>query len=123
MRRYTEKSMENLRSLRESFLPLDDHNISDLKPKSNPSEFQLFMVTVKLFFGISYLTMPNTLARTGIIGGIVLFSSVIILNYITMIQLLTIASHHKGIKSYSELGARILSKRGKIIVDVCIWIK
>lgn len=39
VRRYTEKSFENLKSLRESFLPLEEHNVSDAKPKNSPSEF------------------------------------------------------------------------------------
>lgn len=53
-----------------------------------PSDFQLFMVTVKLFFGISYLSMPNTFAHCGMFGGILLFSIVIGMNGITMLQLL-----------------------------------
>ena len=81
------------------------------------------MVTVKLFFGISYLTMPNTFALTGIIGGIGLFSSVILLNLITMMMLLTMADGLKHIKSYSDLGARLFGKKGKLVVDICIWIK
>jgi hypothetical protein len=32
------------------------------KGGKTPSDLQLFMISVKLFFGISYLSMPNTLA-------------------------------------------------------------
>lgn len=63
---------------------------------STPSDFQLFMVTVKLFFGISYLSMPNTFSHCGIFGGILLFSIVIGMNGLTMLQLLKTSEqyHH-----------------------------
>jgi hypothetical protein len=32
------------------------------KGGKTPSDLQLFMISVKLFFGISYLSMPNTLS-------------------------------------------------------------
>lgn len=50
-----------------------------------PSDFQLFMVTVKLFFGISYLSMPNTFSHCGLFGGMLLFTIVIGMNGITML--------------------------------------
>lgn len=56
-----------------------------------PSDFQLFMITVKLFFGISYLSMPNTVSQCGLIGGAVLFLIVIGINGITMLQLVKIS--------------------------------
>lgn len=49
------------------------------------SEFQLFIVSVKLFFGISYLSLPNTFAQSGLVGGIVLFTTVIMVNAVTML--------------------------------------
>jgi len=55
------------------------------KPSTTPSDLQLFFVTVKLFFGISYLSMPNTFAQCGLIGGILLFTIVISINGLTML--------------------------------------
>lgn len=49
------------------------------------------MTSVKLFFGISYLSLPNTFAQCGLLGGIVLFTTVIIINGVTMMQLLKVA--------------------------------
>jgi amino acid permease len=48
------------------------------------------MVTVKLFFGISYLAMPNIFAHAGWFGGIMLYTIAILLNGYTMTQLLDI---------------------------------
>ena len=55
------------------------------KGGKTPSDLQLFMISVKLFFGISYLSMPNTLAQCGIVGGICLFVFVMGLNGLTML--------------------------------------
>jgi hypothetical protein len=51
--------------------------------KSN--NFQSFMLTFKLFFGVSYLAIPNVFSKTGIVGGIVLYTSAISINAYTMI--------------------------------------
>lgn len=88
-----------------------------------PSTFQLFMVSVKLFFGISYLSMPNTFAHCGLAGGIILFTVVIFLNLITMMQLMTLAEHFHGVQSYSDLGLKILGPKGKLAIDLCIMVK
>lgn len=93
------------------------------KPSSTPSDLQLFFVTVKLFFGISYLSMPNTFAQCGLIGGILLFSLVITINGITMLQILKVAENYSNVLSYSDLGERVFGKRGRVIVDVCILVK
>jgi hypothetical protein len=55
------------------------------KQSRTPSDLQLFFVTVKLFFGISYLSMPNTFAQCGLFGGMMLFTIVITINGITML--------------------------------------
>ncbi|CDW75582.1 UNKNOWN [Stylonychia lemnae] len=88
-----------------------------------PSDFQLFMVSVKLFFGISYLSMPNTFGQTGLIGGILLFTVIITLNTFTMNQILAVSEQHHNIKSYSELGERIFGGQGRILLSGSIWIK
>jgi amino acid permease len=81
------------------------------------------MTSVKLFFGISYLSLPNTFAQCGLIGGIMLFTTVIFINAFTMMQLLKVADYYPNVKSYSDLGERVLGRIGKQIVDVCILIK
>lgn len=68
-----------------------------MKESSTPSDLQLFMVTVKLFFGISYLSMPNTFAQCGLIGGILLFTIVITINGITMLQILKVAENYRDV--------------------------
>jgi len=87
------------------------------------SEFQLFIVSVKLFFGISYLSLPNTFAQCGLVGGIVLFTTVIMVNAVTMLQILRVSETLKDVRSYSEVGERVLGRRGRQIVDVCILVK
>ena len=89
-------------------------------PKS--SNFQAFMNTAKLFFGNAYLSIPNTFMFAGLIGGILMFSLVGALNCYTMIQLLKVAEKHPKIGSYSQLSLKVFGKRGKIVVDVSIWI-
>ena len=81
------------------------------------------MVSVKLFFGISYLSLPNTFAQCGLVGGILLFTVVIVINAITMLQILKVAELFPEVKSYSDLGERVLGRVGKQIVDVCILVK
>ena len=110
-------------------LPLNTGSDPISKDKGNhesraaPSDLQLFMVTVKLFFGISYLSMPNTFAHCGLIGGIMLFSIVIVMNGITMMQLLKTAELYDKVLSYSDLGLRVLGPKGKTLTDVCILVK
>jgi amino acid permease len=44
------------------------------------------------------------------------------LNIYTMILNLKVAERHPKTHSYSEIGNRILGIRGKIMVDISIWI-
>ena len=81
------------------------------------------MVSVKLFFGISYLSLPNTFAQCGLLGGVLLFTVVILINGVTMLQILKVADYFHDVKSYSDLGERVLGRRGKMIVDICILVK
>lgn len=78
------------------------------------------MVTLKLFFGLSYLSLPNTFALSGIIGGMIMLTFVVTLNLITMNQCLEVVKKHPGVKSYSELGFKVFGKRGKMLIDICI---
>jgi hypothetical protein len=55
------------------------------------------MVTVKLFFGISYLSMPNTFAHCGMLGGPLLFTIVIGMNGVTMMQLIRTSELYHGV--------------------------
>ena len=71
------------------------------------------MVSVKLFFGISYLSLPNTFSQCGLIGGIVLFTTVLIINGVAMLQILKVADYYRGVTSYSDLGERVFGRRGK----------
>jgi amino acid permease len=77
------------------------------------------MVSIKLFFGLSYLSMPNTFRLGGVIGGTILLTFVVTINLVTMLQCLAVAKHHPGVRSYSELGFRVLGSRGKLCVDIC----
>lgn len=62
------------------------------------------MVSVKLFFGISYLSLPNTFSQCGLLGGVLLFTVVILINGVTMLQILKVADYFHDVKSYSDLG-------------------
>ena len=73
-----EDRQENERQLNEPLLSSSKNKRMDIPPLNDtldeslmmfqskggktPSDLQLFMISVKLFFGISYLSMPNTLA-------------------------------------------------------------
>ena len=80
------------------------------------------MNTAKLFFGNAYLSIPNTFMFAGVIGGILMFSLVGALNCYTMIQILKIADKYPNIGSYSQLSLKVFGKKGKIVVDISIWI-
>ena len=67
--------------------------------------------------------MPNTFAQCGLIGGILLFTIVITINGLTMLQIIKVSESFEGVKSYSDLGERVLGPRGRIIVDICILVK
>jgi amino acid permease len=54
---------------------------------------------------------------------VLLFSTVIIINAVTMMQLLKAAEHYGNVTSYSDLGERVFGGRGKQVVDVCILVK
>ena len=58
--------------------------------KRAASPFVSFMITVKLFFGISYLAMPSVFSLTGELGGILLYTTALILSAYTMIQLMVV---------------------------------
>ena len=81
------------------------------------------MISTKLFFGISYLSMPNTFQQCGILGGILLFVVVMGLNGVTMLQLLKTSEKFRGVKSYSDLGERVLGTKGRIVTNACIMVK
>jgi len=59
---------------------------------------------------------------TGWAGGLFLFGSVGALNIYTMILNLDVATRHPQTHSYSEIGKRVLGMKGKITVDIAIWI-
>lgn len=67
--------------------------------------------------------MPNTFAQCGLIGGIILFTTVITINGVTMLQILKVANSHREVKSYSDLGERVFGQRGRVLVDICILVK
>jgi amino acid permease len=90
--------------------------------KPTPSDLELFAVSVKLFIGMSYLSMPNTLAQCGIIGGNLLFAFVTGINGITMWQTLKLGQAFPGVRSFSDLGERIYGLTGRIIVDLSILV-
>ncbi len=59
------------------------------------------MNTAKLFFGNAYLSIPKTFSYSGIVGGILMFSIVGIMNCYTMLQNLIVADKHPEVRSYS----------------------
>lgn len=90
--------------------------------KTESSNFQSFMTTAKLFFGNAYLSIPSVFMSAGLFGGIVMFSLVGLLNCFTMLQILKVADRHPNIGTYSKLSLKVFGTKGKIVVDVCIWI-
>jgi len=46
---------------------------------------------VKLFFGTGFLTIPAVFVQTGIIGGIVLYLGIALLNSYTMVNMMHVA--------------------------------
>lgn len=80
------------------------------------------MNTAKLVFGNAYLSVPNTFMYSGWLGGIILFSVIGVLNIYTMLLNLIVADRYPNIHSYSEIARKIYGMRGKIVVDISIWI-
>jgi len=88
--------------------------------------------SVKIFLGNVYLTIPAVFSKTGIVGGIVLYCLVALLNTYTMTQILEVAdiySRKEGkdgkrseVKSYTDLSQRVHGKVGKVIVIFFMFI-
>ena len=90
--------------------------------RKKSSNFQSWMNSAKLCFGNAYLSIPNVFSKTGWLGGIALFVVIGILNIYTMVIQIKIAERHPKLHSYSEIGCKIFGKRGKLAVDIPIWI-
>lgn len=76
------------------------------------------MNSVKLFLGNVYLTIPNVFSHTGWLGGILLYSTIALLNTYTMTQILGVASIYSlkrdprtgqanEVKSYTDFAERV----------------
>ncbi|CDW82702.1 UNKNOWN [Stylonychia lemnae] len=127
---YKNVSSFEIQSKQELILDIDEHQQKehrhdksiDTENNKKASDFQCLMISIKLFFGLSYLSIPNTFSLGGVIGGTVMLTVVVCLNLITMMQVLSVGNQHPGVKSYSELGYKVFGKRGKVLVDLCICI-
>lgn len=96
------------------------------------NNFQSYVNSVKIFLGNVYLTIPAVFSKTGLIGGIILYVTVALLNTYTMGTIIEVAKdvskkrtatgEIKNVKSYSDLGNRLTGKKGKIIVDIAMFI-
>lgn len=62
------------------------------------------MVSIKLSFGLSYLSLPHTFSTGGIVGGALMLSLVVTLNIITMMQVLRVAKENPHVKTLGDLG-------------------
>ena len=91
------------------------------------------MNSVKLFLGAVYLTIPNVFSHTGWLGGILLYTTIAVLNTYTMTQILYVAGVYSlkrdpqtrmtsEVKSYTDLSERVHGKWGKIVVITCMFI-
>jgi solute carrier family 36 (proton-coupled amino acid transporter) len=88
--------------------------------------------SVKIFLGNVYLTIPSVFSKTGIVGGIMLYSLVAVLNTYTMTQILYVADAYSRkedkngklteVKSYTDLSERVHGKVGKVIVIILMFI-
>jgi hypothetical protein len=58
--------------------------IGEVEQIKKSNDFQSFINSIKIFFGNVYLTIPNVFEQTGIVGGILLYSTVAVLNSYTM---------------------------------------
>ena len=90
--------------------------------RKKSSDFQSWVNSAKLAYGNAYLSIPSVFAKTGWLGGIVLFIIVGLLNIYTMMQNLIVAERDPRLHSYSEIGSAIFGKYGKLAVDIPIWI-
>lgn len=90
------------------------------------------MNSIKIFLGNVYLTIPAVFKETGVIGGMILYITVAILNTYTMSLILHLAqkvsrTRNSGgeistVKSYSDLGKRLQGPKGKVLVDIALFI-
>ena len=86
------------------------------------SELQSFTNSCKLFFGNAYLSIPNTFNEVGWLSGMLMFTILAAINWYTMYLQVLCSERHRKIPSYSELARRIMGRKTKLIVDICIWI-
>eukprot|EP00347_Sterkiella_histriomuscorum_P019860 403340031 len=100
----------------------NSYQISNEDQSKKASDIQCLLVSMKLFFGLSYLSIPNSFLLGGVIGGSFVLTFVVTLNYITMRQCLAVAAQYPHAKSYSELAFAVFGKNGKVMIDICICI-
>jgi hypothetical protein len=58
--------------------------IGEVEQIKKSNDFQSFINSTKIFFGNVYLTIPHVFEQTGIVGGILLYSIIAVLNSYTM---------------------------------------
>lgn len=90
------------------------------------------MNSVKIFLGNVYLTIPAVFNKTGLIGGIILYCSIALLNTYTMGLIIKVGlgvskrrdtnGEFSTVKSYSELSFRMWGKIGKLLTDIALFI-
>ena len=59
--------------------------------------------------------------NTGYIGGVFLIMTIGSLNIYTITIQLKVSDRHPDAHSFSELALRVLGRRGKLVVDIAIW--
>lgn len=80
--------------------------------------------SLKGFIGIGLLTTPAAYSKIGIVGGNLgmLFIGLIAL-YTMLLQVRCVAKlADPAIRSYSDLGSKVLGSKGKLLLDVCMMI-
>lgn len=100
--------------------------------KVHSSNLQSYINSIKIFLGNINLTIPGVFVSTGLIGGILLYSLITVLNTYTMHLVLVVAEgisrrktkngDYKTVRNYSELCLRAWGKVGQVLADIALFI-
>ena len=93
-----------------------------VEKRKQSSNLQSWFNSAKLCFGNAYLSIPNVFSKTGWLGGIILFVVIGMINVYTMIIQLKVAERYPKLHSFSEIGNKVFGRKGKLFVDIPIWI-
>ena len=75
---------------------------------------------IKVFVGGAYCSIPAVFAKTGLFGGILLYTTILLLNVYTMMGQVKVADLYHNVQSYPDLVERVYGTRIKPVITLFV---